>query len=260
MGSALIHGWIGVDLLQRIDILDPNLDSSTIHDSLPNFQSLFHVKRAAELDFADSDLLILAVKPQIMDVVCESLKDRLPPGLPVLSIAAGKSAGYFRAQFSADTPIIRSMPNTPAAIGEGITALYATGSVTDKQRQIAADLLGAVGQTLWLEDEGLMDAVTAVSGSGPAYVFYMIETMAQAGEAAGLSPEHALKLARQTVIGAAALAAADADTPAGTLRENVTSPGGTTAAALNVLMNGEFQEIMTKAVKAAAARGKELAS
>lgn len=260
MGSALIHGWIAADLLQRVDILDPNLDSSAIHDSLLNFQSLFHVKRAAELDFANSDLLILAVKPQIMNVVCESLKDLLPMGLPVLSIAAGKDTAYFQQQFTADTPVIRSMPNTPAAIGKGITALFATKGVSDKQKQIAADLLGAVGQTLWLDDEGLMDAVTAVSGSGPAYVFYMIEAMAKAGEATGLSPEHALRLARQTVIGAAALAAADADTPAGTLRANVTSPGGTTEAALNVLMNGEYQEIMTKAVKAAAARGKELAS
>lgn len=254
MGSALIQGWIRADLIERADILDPR----GLPDSLTGFQSLFHVKQAAELDFAESDLLILAVKPQIMDVVCTGLKDMLPDNFPVLSIAAGKSATYFQQQFSENTPIIRAMPNTPAAIGQGITALYATKPVTDGHKEIANTLLSAAGQTLWVEDEDLMDSVTALSGSGPAYVFYLIEAMAKAGEKAGLSSEQAMQLARQTVVGSAALAAKESKVPASLLRENVTSPGGTTEAALKILMNGQFQDIMDKAIAAARQRGKEL--
>lgn len=254
MGTSLIQGWDAAGLLKRADILDPG----GIPDSLMNLQSLFHVKRAENLGFQDSDIVTLAVKPQIMTTVCHGLKEILPDGFPVLSIAAGKSTTYFQEQFSKDTPIIRAMPNTPAAIGKGITALYATDTVTDEQKAMAEELMGAAGQTLWLEDEDQMDAVTAVSGSGPAYVFYLIEAMALAGEKAGLDKEHAKQLARQTVIGAAALAEKEKGLPATILRENVTSPGGTTEAALEVLMDGQFQDLMDKAIAAATARGKEL--
>ena len=146
MGSALIGGWMGANLLKRADILDPN----GIPDSLVNFQSLFHVKLAADLTLAESDLLILAVKPQIMDQICTGLKDILPDRLPVLSIAAGKSAAYFKEHLSSATPIIRAMPNTPAAIGQGISALYATEAVSEDQKVIAETLLSAVGPALWL--------------------------------------------------------------------------------------------------------------
>ena len=255
MGSALIQGWINENLIKQADILDPD----GIPDSLSNFQSLFHVKQAADLTFTDSGLVILAVKPQIMDVVCDGLKEILPANFPILSIAAGKNIAYFKKQFSDTHPIIRAMPNTPAAIGQGISALYATETVTDDQKHMATDLLNAAGKTLWLDDEAHMDAVTALSGSGPAYVFYLIETMAKAGEEAGLNPDHAMLLARQTVIGSAALAQADDKVPAALLRQNVTSPGGTTEAALNSLMDGRFQDMMTEAIMAAKKRGEELA-
>lgn len=254
MGGALIQGWDQAGLLKRAEILDPG----GIPDSLMNLQSLFHVKRAEMLGFEDSDIVTLAVKPQIMTTVCQGLKDLLPPGLPVLSIAAGKSTTYFRQQFSSGTPVIRAMPNTPAAIGKGIAALYATEAVNESQKQMAEDLMAASGQSVWLEDEEQMDAVTALSGSGPAYVFYLIEAMTIAGEKAGLQKDTARKLARQTVIGAAALAEQEKGLPASILRENVTSPGGTTEAALQVLMNGEFQDLMDKAIAAATARSKEL--
>lgn len=152
------------------------------------------------------------------------------------------------------------MPNTPAAIGQGMSALFATKNVTDAQRTMATDLLSALGKTIWLDDEEQMNAVTAVSGSGPAYVFLLIEAMANAGEKAGLSPEQAMLLARQTVIGSAALAADEQNISASTLRKNVTSPGGTTEAALNVLMDGKFQDIMDKAIEAATNRSKELSN
>ena len=254
MGSALIQGWDAAGMLKRADILDPD----GIPDSLMNLQSLFHVKRAENLGFQESDIVTLAVKPQIMGTVCQGLKDILPAGHPVLSIAAGKSTAYFQEQFSKDTPIIRAMPNTPAAIGKGITALYATPNVTDDQKAMAEALMSAAGETVWLEDENQMDAVTALSGSGPAYVFYLIEAMTLAGQKAGLDSEQAKKLARQTVIGAAALAEQESGLPASILRENVTSPNGTTEAALNVLMDGKLQDIMDSAIAAATARSKEL--
>ncbi len=260
MGTALIHGWIGANLLKRADILDPHLDSSVIHNAPMNFQSLFHVKRAADMDLQESDIVILAVKPQIMTQLCTNLKDKLPANIPVLSIAAGKNTSYFTEHLGADTPLIRAMPNTPAAIGQGISALYATNNVTDAQKAIAEALLSAVGQTLWLDNEDLMDAVTALSGSGPAYLFYMIEVMALAGTKVGLSENQSMQLARQTVIGSAALAQAEPDLSAATLRQNVTSPAGTTEAALEILMDGKFQDIMDKTIQAATNRGKELAS
>lgn len=259
MGSALIQGWDSAGLIKRADIMDP----SGIPDSLSSQKNLFHVKRPADIDLQGTDVLILAVKPQIMGVICEGLKEVFPENLPVLSfpilsIAAGKSTKYFQKQFTTDTPIIRAMPNTPAAIGQGISALYATDSVTEEQKEMAETLLAAAGQTLWIDDESQMDAVTALSGSGPAYVFYLIEAMAHAGEKAGLSAEHAMKLARQTVIGSAALAAHENTTPASMLRRNVTSPGGTTEAALKILMDGRLQDIMDEAVETAHKRGQEL--
>lgn len=260
MGSALIEGWQQADLLKRVDILDPELTQDVIQKRFTHHENLFHVKLAASLTYADSDLLILAVKPQIMDQICADICDSLPTDLPVLSIAAGKDIRYFQKNLNDSQAVIRTMPNTPAAIGEGITALYATDNVTDAQKEMATALMSAAGKTIWLEDEALMDSVTAVSGSGPAYVFHLIEALASAGTKVGLSEDQAMQLARQTIIGAAALAKEEADTPAATLRQNVTSKGGTTEAALNILMKGDFQDIMDKAVAAATKRGKDLSS
>lgn len=251
----MIHGWLKANLIKHAEILDPY----DIDDSLSSHPDLFHVKLMESLSLAKTDIVILAVKPQIMDDICQQLTTIMPAHIPVLSIAAGKSTAYFQKQFSADTPLIRAMPNTPAAIGKGISALCATNNVTDQQKAIALHLMDAVGQTIWIDDESQMDAVTAVSGSGPAYVFHIIEAMAQAGEKAGLSKDHAMMLARQTVIGAAALAESEGDTPVSILRQNVTSKGGTTEAALQMLMDGQFQKIMDKTILAAQTRGKELA-
>ena len=254
MGSALIHGWISANLLETAQILDPE----GIPESLLRFTNLFHVKHSGELDLQNIDLMILAIKPQIMDVVCAGIKDLLPSDLPILSIAAGKSISYFQKHLSPSTPIIRTMPNTPAAIGKGVTALYASEGVTKEQADIADNLMCATGTAIWLEREDQMNAVTALSGSGPAYIFHLMEAMAKAGEAAGLNTEQSMSLARETVIGSAMLASIESDTPASELRQNVTSPGGTTEAALNILMTNEYQDIMTKAILAAKERAEEL--
>jgi pyrroline-5-carboxylate reductase len=181
------------------------------------------------------------------------------PGTVFLSIAAGRPIAFFEQHLGADAVIVRSMPNTPAAVGRGITVLCGNAHVTDDQRAVCQTLLEAVGEVAWVEDEKLLDPVTAVSGSGPAYVFLLMETLAQAGVAAGLEPALAEKLARATVIGSGELAHLSSD-PAAILRKNVTSPGGTTAAALDVLMadNG-LQALMTRAVDAATRRSRELA-
>ena len=259
MGGALLTGWKSANLLQRADILDPN----PIHDSLMDTNSMFHVKLAADLDFTDTDMVILAVKPQIMDQICTDIAANIPEdrraSLPILSIAAGKSIDSLQRPFNSRTPVIRAMPNTPAAIGKGMTVLCANKHVTERHKKTSETLMAAVGTTLWIEDESKMAAVTALSGSGPAYVFYLMEAMAKAGEQAGLSTEEAIILARQTVIGAGALAADEKDVPAATLRQNVTSPGGTTEAALTILMDGRFQQIMEEAVQAAKKRGQDLA-
>ena len=259
MGGALLTGWKSANLLQRADILDPN----PIHDSFMDTNSMFHVKLAADLGFTDTDMVILAVKPQIMDQICTDIAANIPEdrraSLPILSIAAGKSIDSLQRPFDSRTPVIRAMPNTPAAIGKGMTVLCANKHVTERHKKMSETLMAAVGTTLWIEDESKMDAVTALSGSGPAYVFYLIEAMAKAGEQAGLSAEEAIILARQTVIGAGALAADEKDVPAATLRQNVTSPGGTTEAALTILTDGRFQQIMEEAVQAAKKRGQDLA-
>jgi len=203
---------------------------------------------------------MLATKPQIMDNICAGLKDHLHKDTLILSIAAGKSIAYFEGYFGNDHPIIRTMPNTPAAIGKGITVACPNAAVSAAQKKNAETLLKAGGLVDWLEDENLLNAVTALSGSGPAYIFHLIETLAKTGEQIGLSRDLAEKLARQTVIGSAALAEDDEGTPASQLRKNVTSPGGTTQAALEILMDGRLEEIYKEALNAAKTRGEELSS
>lgn len=255
MGTALIHGWVKKSLANQIDIIDPE----DLPDSLNGCESVFHVKQMAEAELIRTDIVVLCVKPQIMDIVCAGLKDFLPTNVPVLSIAAGKDLQYFENQLSDQTPIIRTMPNLPATIGKGMTALIANDKTTEDQRGIATMLMGACGEIIWINDESLMDAVTAVSGSGPAYVFHMAEAMASAGEKLGFTPEQAMTLARQTIIGSAALLESSEDISAAQLREAVTSKGGTTQAALEILMDGQFQDALDKSILAAYKRGKELA-
>ncbi|SMX31751.1 Pyrroline-5-carboxylate reductase [Actibacterium lipolyticum] len=253
MGSAMLEGWLKSGLPEA---------SVWVKDPYPSDWLTGLAQRGLHLnsDLPDDPAIVLvAVKPQMMD---EALPVLTPLGngrTLFLSVAAGTPISYYERVLGKETPIIRAMPNTPAAVSRGITALIGNQFADEAQVQLAEALLSAVGQTVRLDDEGQMDAVTAVSGSGPAYVFHLIETLAAAGQAEGLSPELAMKLAKATVGGAGHLAEQAAGDPT-QLRVNVTSPNGTTAAALEVLMDPEtgFPRLLKRAVKAAADRSREL--
>lgn len=251
MGSAMLKGW-----------LDGGLPASsvTVLDPFPSdWLKATGVKLNTDLP-ADPAIVLVAVKPQMMGEALPSLKALGNGTTLFLSVAAGVTIANYQEVLGADTPIIRAMPNTPSAIGRGMTAIIGNGKTGESDLDLAQSLLEAVGQVVRLEGEDQMDAVTAVSGSGPAYVFHLIETLAAAGVAQGLPEELAMKLAKATVGGAGLYAEAAEEDP-GQLRVNVTSPGGTTAAALAVLMEEEtgFPALLKKAVKAAADRSKELA-
>ncbi len=250
MGSALLAGWLAQGISeQAVWVLEPNpsdwLQAQGVHlnQGVP----------------AAAAVCVLAVKPQMMGAALPSIVALGNGATLFLSIAAGTTIATFAATLGAATPIVRAMPNTPAAVGRGITALVANDRAGAEGLALAEGLMSAVGQVVLLEHEGQMDAVTALSGSGPAYVFHLIEAMAAAGVAEGLAPEMAMQLARTTVCGAGELAH-QAPEAAAQLRINVTSPGGTTAAALAVLMDPEtgFPPLLKRAVAAAAARGREL--
>ena len=254
MGGAMLEGWPALGLNPRnVSIFDP-------HPS-PEIQSLAAkgvVINPAKGAAGKPSVVILAVKPQMAAEVMPAVAALAGADTLVLSVMAGKTLDFLLAALPG-AAIVRAMPNTPAAIGRGIAVLVPNAKVTPAQRAAATDLLSATGKVEWIGDESLMDAVTAVSGSGPAYVFLLTETLAQAGIAAGLPKELAEKLARETVAGSGELLHRSPLDPA-TLRKNVTSPAGTTAAALDVLMApGALDALMTKAVAAAARRSKELA-
>lgn len=248
MGSAMLRGWRRAGVADTFFVIDPNGLADEFHNQPDVILSN---------TVGACDALILAAKPQIMNDICTSIHPAST--MLVLSIAAGQKIANFEKHFGATHPIIRAMPNTPAAIAQGISVAVANENVTAPQKTLANTLLCAIGAVEWIDDESLMDAVTALSGSGPAYVFYLIETLAKAGVAQGLAPDMAMRLARQTVIGSAALAASEAQTPAETLRKNVTSPGGTTEAALNILMqDNRLEKLFTDALAAATTRSKDL--
>ncbi|GGA13112.1 pyrroline-5-carboxylate reductase [Neptunicoccus cionae] len=254
MGSAMLQGWLAQGVKPTsVSILDP-----APSDWVQALQS-DGVGVNTELPEAPA-VCIVAVKPQMMGDALPRLQAMGNGSTVFISVAAGTPIAAFEAVLGAQTPIIRAMPNTPAAVSKGITALIGNEQTSEDDLQMAENLLQAVGQTVRLENEGQMDAVTAVSGSGPAYVFHLIETLAAAGQAEGLSAELSLQLARATVAGAGALAEQSEDDP-GQLRKNVTSPGGTTAAALEVLMDDRdgFPALLKRGVKAAADRSRELA-
>lgn len=257
MGAALLAGWLerGLDPASVV-IQDPNLAGSAL--DLARRDGIKAVGSLAPLT-APPAVIVVAVKPQMMDDVFPVLAKVAGPKTVVMSIAAGKTLASFERYLPSGTGVVRAMPNTPAAIGRGITGAVANAHTTAAQKVICESLLGAVGEVVWVPDESLIDAVTAVSGSGPAYVFLLAEALAEAGVAAGLDGATAKQLARATVSGAGELLNQSESDPA-TLRQNVTSPGGTTAAALEVLMReGEgLKELMTKAVLAAQKRGREL--
>ena len=250
MGGAMLAGWLKGGLSPKaVSVVDP-APSDWLQQTGVSIGGGLPAKPA---------ILIIAVKPQMMGDALPEVRKFGGGDTLVLTVAAGTGIAAYEAVFGAETPIIRAMPNTPAAIACGITALIGNAAATETHMQSAEALLAAVGQTLRLDDEAQMDAVTAVSGSGPAYVFHLIETLAAAGEAEGLPPAMAMKLARATVAGAGALAETADESPS-QLRVNVTSPGGTTAAALSVLMDEDngFPALLRKAVAAAANRGREL--
>ena len=251
MGGALLKGWLDSRIDATFSVIDP-------HD-IP-FTHIDHFRDTAEAakTLTQTDAVILAVKPQIMAAICEALKEHLPGDALLLSIAAGQSLSTYEHYFGSTQPTIRAMPNTPAAIGKSITVAITNEAVSKDHKALASTLLKTVGKLEWLDDETLMDAVTALSGSGPAYVFYLIEALAKAGIETGLPESLAMKLARQTVIGAAALAETEEQTNAQTLRENVTSPGGTTEAALEVLTDGRIQKLFDEALSAAKKRSRNL--
>jgi pyrroline-5-carboxylate reductase len=203
-------------------------------------------------------VVVLAVKPQVLREVALQLTAPVQAGKPlVISIAAGVREPDLRRWLGGDVALVRSMPNTPALVGSGATALFANPHVSQAQRQLAESILRAVGMTVWVEDERLLDSVTALSGSGPAYFFLVMEALEQAGIKLGLSPAHARLLTLQTAFGAAKMALESTDSPA-TLRAGVTSPGGTTERALAVLREGELEALFSRALEAACQRAREL--
>jgi len=204
-----------------------------------------------------ADVVLLAVKPQMMKAVCEALKPALKPNQLIVSIAAGITCASMKTWLG-DQPLVRCMPNTPALLRQGVSGLYATDDVNKTQRQQAETLLSAVGIALWVDTEAQIDAVTAVSGSGPAYFFLLIEAMTAAGVKLGLSADVAKKLSQETALGAARMAATS-DVDAAELRRRVTSPAGTTEAAIKSFQADGFEAIVEKALGAAAHRSAELA-
>lgn len=250
MGGAMLEGWLAGGLAPAaVSVIEPNPSARLVALAAEGL-----ALNPARL--APASVAIIAVKPQMMGAAAPALMPLAGQGTVFVSIAAGTPIAAFEAMFGRATPIVRAMPNTPAAVGQGITALIGNDAAGEQVMGMAEALLSAVGQTVRLETEDQMDAVTGLSGSGPAYVFHMIEAMAAAGEAAGLAPDLAMRLARATVCGAGALARASDETAA-QLRINVTSPGGTTAAGLGVLMP-ELPDLMTRTVAAATARSREL--
>jgi pyrroline-5-carboxylate reductase len=251
MGGAMLAGWLAQGLdPSRVVVIEPSPS--------PDISAL--IAKGITLNPAAAraaDTLVVAVKPQMFREAGAQLKSVVGDTTLVVSIMAGTTIAVL--QEVCGGAVVRAMPNTPAAIGRGITVAVAHRLVSTAQRAVADALLRATGLVEWVEDEGLMDAVTAVSGSGPAYVFLLAEELARAGVAAGLPEELATKLARETVAGSGELLHRS-ELASATLRQNVTSPGGTTAAALNVLMGpGGLQQLMEHAVAAATARSKELA-
>jgi pyrroline-5-carboxylate reductase len=254
MGSAMLDGWIARGLKpKQIVVIEPH----------PGKAVKALARRGLKLNpkskVPAATAVVIAVKPQSAPEAVPPLAAFIGKDTLALSIMAGRTIRYLAASLPAGTAIVRAMPNTPAAIGRGITVAVATANVSARQRRQASDLLAAIGKVEWTGDEALMDAVTALSGSGPAYVFLLAEAMANAGIAAGLPPALSTRLARETVAGSGELLHRS-QVDATTLRENVTSPGGTTAAALDVLMGpGGLEELMTKAIAAATRRSRDLA-
>lgn len=253
MGLALARGWIAGGLPpDRLVLCDPKPAETTVA-----FAAEHGVRLQPTPDGVLVHVLVLAVKPQMINQVMAQVAPVVGGQTLVVSIAAGISLTTISAALGTDR-VVRTMPNTPAQVGKGISGAVGL-AITDKDRDATNALLGAAGQVIWFDDEAKIDGVTSVSGSGPAYVFYMVEALALAAEKQGFSPEQAMQLARATIIGAAGLLEAEPGISAAQLRINVTSPKGTTAAALDVLMADDgLAPLLDKAVAAARHRSEEL--
>lgn len=257
MGFALLKGWAARGLEGAgVAVLEPKPSDELA--ALCRDRG-FRLNPPPE-ERSAPEALLLAVKPQELDAVAPPLQPLAGPETFVLSILAGKSTADLARRFPRAGAIVRAMPNSPAAIGRGVTGVFASSGASKEQREAAHALLSAAGAVEWVGSEDLIDALTAISGSGPAYVFYFVECLAKAGVAAGLSPDLALRLARATVEGAGELLHRNPGVLPETLRQNVTSPGGTTAAALQELMAADgLEPLMTRAAAAAKQRARELA-
>jgi len=258
MGGAMLRGWLARGMVPaHVVVVEPMAEApgdlagrGIAHVAMPG---------AIAAGFAP-DVVVLALKPQFMDEAIGSYARYARPETLFLSIAAGKTIAYFQRHLGPRAAVLRAMPNTPAAIGRGISVAVAHRLVTAAQRHLAETLLSACGEVAWVEDEGLIDPVTALSGGGPAYVFLLIEAMAEAGRKAGLPADLAMRLARVTVSGAGELARLSPE-GAAELRQNVTSPKGTTFEALKILMAPDgIQPLFDRAIAAATRRSRELAN
>ncbi|WP_372425134.1 pyrroline-5-carboxylate reductase [Salinarimonas chemoclinalis] len=256
MGGAMLEGWLAAGLPAA---------AVSVHDPQPS-EAIAALAAARGLALNPEpaargpvDVLVLAIKPQTLEAAAPALAPLVGPDTLVVSVLAGKTVANLRAALPAAHAVVRAMPNLPASIGRGATGAFANAATSAAQRALADTLLRASGLVEWVADEALIDAVTGVSGSGPAYVFALVEALAEAGHAAGLPEDLAMRLARQTVVGAGALLA-ESDLPAATLRANVTSPGGTTAAGLAVLQReeGGLADLVRDTVAAAKRRAGEL--
>lgn len=254
MGRALISGLIaGGARAESIHVADPGEDQR--RSLSEDLGATVYADNAGAARVAD--VLVVAVKPQIMDEVLTSVAEAIDSDTLVISVAAGMPIARIKEHLGGHDRIVRAMPNTPALYQAGMTGLAAAEGVNDSDRRHAEQVLGAAGEIAWVDDEALMDVVTAISGSGPAYFFSLVEQLAAAGTRAGLPAQTAARLARQTAFGAGTMLARS-DVDAGELRKRVTSPGGTTAAALESLSDNDFGRIVDEAVQAAIKRGREL--
>ena len=254
MATALISGLVNPPRAHiQLRVSDPNEQARRhLEDT---FGAATYTDTRQAIDGAD--VILLAIKPQTMQQVLDELRGRTTPGQMVLSIAAGTTIGRIRNALGDDVSVIRSMPNTPALIGHGITGVVASDNCSGEQRMQAQEILEAAGEVVWLDDESLMDAVTAISGTGPAYYFLLAEVLAEAARAMGLPAETADRLASVTCFGAGAMLASSPG-EAAELRRRVTSPGGTTRAAMQVMSDGRFRELLARAAEAARKRSRQL--
>lgn len=255
MATALISGLANPPRAHlKIRVCDPSAGARAHLENTFGIKTFSHAAAAVE----GADIIVLAIKPQNMPAVLEEIKGRVQPQQLVLSIAAGITIASISNELGAGPSVIRSMPNTPALIGHGITGVVAGPDCTGNQCEQAEEVLSAAGEVVWLDDESLMDAVTAISGTGPAYFFLLAEALAAAARELGLNSETADRLASMTCFGAGAMLASSPG-EAEELRRRVTSPGGTTQAAMVIMENGRFSELVIRAAKAARDRSRELA-